>query len=70
MEKCTHDGQMTEYGKCFYPNMKGCEGKIITKEEWDNEYPEYKTIIDGQPYVLELDHKYGTVLVPVKFYID
>ena len=50
--------------------MKGCEGKIITKEEWDNEYPEYKTIIDGQPYVLELDHKYGTVLVPVKFYID
>ena len=38
--------------------------KTIKKEEWKNLHKDYKTIINGQHYILKLTEK-GTCLVPV-----
>ena len=42
--------------------------KTITKEQWDKTL--HKTILNGQPYILE-NHRYmGNCLVPVKIEED
>jgi len=42
------------------------EPRIITKAEWDKTHSDYKSVIDGQKHILELDKKSGaTVLSPV-----
>jgi len=38
----------------------------MTKSQWDRIPDDYKTVIDGQRYVLKCDDERGTVLVPVE----
>ena len=38
----------------------------ITKKEWNKKHKDFKTIIDGTPYIMMYDDKVGTHLVPVK----
>lgn len=39
----------------------------ITREKWNRKHEDFKTVIDGTPYVLKLDPETGaTVLVPVR----
>jgi hypothetical protein len=40
--------------------------KTVTKADWDKAHKDYKTIIDGEHYMLMNDPKYGTILAPVK----
>ncbi|MGB1811877.1 MAG: hypothetical protein ACPHM3_05345 [Candidatus Kariarchaeum pelagius] len=40
--------------------------KTITKEQWRKTHKDYKSMIDGQPYVLEFIKGKGTCLSPVK----
>lgn len=40
--------------------------KQITAEEWRKKHRDFKSIKDGQRYVLEYDPKVGTCLVPVE----
>ena len=40
--------------------------KTITKELWDKTPNDYKSMIDGQPYVMEYIEGKGTCLSPVK----
>ena len=39
--------------------------KTITKKQWINTYRDYKSVIKGKRYILELTPR-GTALVPVK----
>ena len=39
--------------------------EIITKKQWRELHRDYKSIIDGQRYILKLE-KGGTCLVPVQ----
>ena len=38
----------------------------ITKKEWNKKHKDFKTTIDGTPYIMMYDDKVGTHLVPVK----
>ena len=38
----------------------------ITKKEWNKKHKDFKTIIDGTPYMMMYNDKVGTHLVPVK----
>jgi len=38
----------------------------ITQKEWDKKHKDFKSIIDGVPYVMMYNDKTGTHLVPVK----
>jgi hypothetical protein len=40
--------------------------QTITKKEWNKKHKDFKTTIDGTPYVMMYDDKVGTHLVPVK----
>ena len=44
--------------------------RTITKELWDKTPNDYKSMIDGQPYILEYDRYVGTCLSPVKIEED
>lgn len=48
--------------------MRYEEPEEITREEWENLHPDFKTTDEGgQRYVLRLEHETGaTVLVPVR----
>ena len=39
--------------------------KVITREQWIKTPKDYKSMIDGEPYILEYDRHVGTCLVPV-----
>ena len=45
------------------------EIETITKSEWRNRHKDYKTIIEGQRYILKGTAQ-GTTLVPVKVIKD
>ena len=38
----------------------------ITKKEWNKKHKDFKSMIDGVPYIMMYDDKTGTHLVPVK----
>jgi len=38
----------------------------ITKKEWNKKHKDFKTIIDGVPYIMMYNDKDGTYLAPVK----
>ena len=41
--------------------------KTISKKEWDSTHKDYKSIIDGEYYIMVLDREKGmSVLAPVK----
>jgi len=44
--------------------------KRFPKAEWEQLSKDYKTIIDGQRYMLARDDERGTVLVPVEVVDD
>tara|TARA_R100001594_G_scaffold145288_1_gene195283 strand:+ start:264 stop:428 length:165 start_codon:yes stop_codon:yes gene_type:complete len=48
--------------------MKGYIKKFekCSKKKWDLTLPEYKSIIDGQHFILTYDSRLGTILAPVE----
>ena len=44
--------------------------KQIFRSEWRNKSKHSKHVIDGQKYIMELDDKLGTCLVPIEIIKD